>query len=117
MQPIIYGIPNCDSVRKAKTWLNNQQIDYCFVDVRKTPPTKDQLACWLAAIGAKLLVNKRSTTWKNLSADERYEAEQGDTLAVLLDNPTLIKRPVLEHRGTTTVGFNADTYSERFNSQ
>ena len=115
MLPIIYGISNCDTVRKARKWLADQGIEYQFVDVRDTPPTRERIGDWIASAGKEVLVNKRSTTWKNMDNAEREEAENGDTLAVLLSHPTLIKRPVLEHNGAIDVGFNADNYGTRFN--
>jgi arsenate reductase len=65
-------------------------------------------------LGAEKMVNKRSTTWKNMSEGERLEAQTGDTVSVLLANPTLIKRPVLEHNEVLDVGFKADAYATYF---
>jgi len=114
MKPIIYGIPTCDSIRKARKWFDANGISYLFVDLRETAPSRQQVADWMTAVGDSALVNKRSTTWKNMSDNERNEAEHGDVLAVLLANPTLIKRPVLEYQGNTAVGFNANDYASRF---
>ena len=114
MATIIYGIPTCDSVRKARQWLNAQDIEHTFVDVRESPPSKALIDEWLARLGAEKLVNKRSTTWKNMSDIERHEAQSGDTAAVLIANPTLIKRPVLSHGSVLDVGFKADTYRVYF---
>lgn len=114
MQPVIYGIPNCDSIKKARQWFDSHAVAYTFIDVRQDAPSREQLGHWMACVGAKLLINKRSTTWKNMNASEQRETEQGDTLAVLLHHPTLIKRPVLEHAGDVIVGFNADLYAQRF---
>ena len=114
MKPVIYGIPNCDSIKKARRWFESQDLDYTFVDLRKTAPTPPQLTQWIAAVGEKALLNRRSTTWKNLSEHDRLEAENGNALALLLAHPTLIKRPVLEHEGETAVGFNAAEYATRF---
>jgi len=111
---IIYGIPNCDSVKKARQWLSNNAIDYEFVDVRENTPSKSHIDGWIATLGAAPLVNKRSTTWKNMDSEARDNAENGDTCAVLLANPTLIKRPVLEHNGILDVGFSAATYANHF---
>ena len=111
---IIYGIPNCDSVKKARQWLSNNGIDYEFVDVRENTPSKSHIDGWIATLGAAPLVNKRSTTWKNMDSEARDNAENGDTCAVLLANPTLIKRPVLEHNGILDVGFSAATYANHF---
>ena len=114
MKPIIYGIPTCDSIRKARKWFDTNGIDYLFVDLRDNLPSRQQVASWIAAVGDTALINKRSTTWKNMSDNERNEAEHGDVIAVLLANPTLIKRPVLEYQGNTAVGFSADDYASRF---
>ena len=110
----LYGIPNCDTVRKARKWLTDKGIDHQFIDVRENTPPKSQIAHWVMSLGAAKLVNKRSTTWKNLSDADRNEAETGDTTAVLLANPTLIKRPVLEFRDVLNVGFSVDAYNHYF---
>ncbi|MGB0764639.1 MAG: Spx/MgsR family RNA polymerase-binding regulatory protein [Luminiphilus sp.] len=115
MNPIIYGISNCDSVKKARRWLETQDIEYTFVDVRQTLPTAELLGEWIAAVGPDKLVNRRSTTWKNLPEQQRQAVIDGEVLPVLLDNPTLIKRPVLVHRGDTVVGFTPSDYDQRFN--
>lgn len=110
----LYGIPNCDTVRKALKWLTDNGIDHQFIDVRENTPPKSQIAHWVMSLGATKMVNKRSTTWKNLSDADRNEAETGDTAAVLLANPTLIKRPVLEYRDVLDVGFSVDAYNHYF---
>lgn len=115
MKAVIYGIPNCDTIKKARRWLEAQGVDYTFVDFRKTAPIAEQVAGWITAVGQKKLVNRRSTTWKNLPEQERRAVEDGDAISVLVSHPTLIKRPVLEHRGQTVVGFNATDYAQQFN--
>lgn len=110
----IFGIPNCDSVKKARKWLEAQDIAYTFVDVRENTPPYSQVAHWVATLGPEKMVNKRSTTWKNMSDEERAEAQTGDTVSVLLANPTLIKRPVLEHNDVLDVGFKAEAYAAYF---
>lgn len=113
MSTTLYGIPNCDTVRKARKWLEAQGIDYAFVDFRETPLDSAQVAAWLAAAGPALL-NKRSTTWKQLTDSERTAAEVGDPVPLMLAHPTLIKRPVLEHQGEVSIGFKADDYATKF---
>lgn len=110
----LYGIPNCDTVRKARKWLTDNGIDHQFIDVRENTPPKTQIAHWVMSLGAAKMVNKRSTTWKSLSDADRNEGETGDTAAVLLANPTLIKRPVLEYRDVLDVGFSVDAYNHYF---
>ena len=114
MTAYLYGIPNCDTVRKARKWLTDNGIDHQFIDVRENTPPKSQIAYWVMSLGAAKMVNKRSTTWKNLSDADRNEAETGDTTAALLANPTLIKRPVLEYRDVLDVGFSVNAYNHYF---
>jgi len=116
MKAVLYGIPNCDSIKKARRWLESQDVDYEFVDFRKAAPSNEQIADWITAVGQKALVNKRSTTWKNLSTSEQRTVELENALPVLAKNPTLIKRPVLEYHGETVVGFDAVDYERRFRS-
>ena len=110
----IYGIPNCDSVKKARKWLEANDISYTFVDVRENTPPAAQIERWISMLGPEKMVNKRSTTWKNMSDEERTEAQTGSTASVLLANPTLIKRPVLEHKDVLDVGFKAEIYAAYF---
>jgi arsenate reductase len=110
----LYGIPNCDSVKKARKWLETQDIAYTFVNVRENTPPNTQIARWVSVLGPEKMVNKRSTTWKNMSEGERSQAQTGDTVSVLLANPTLIKRPVLEHNDVLDVGFKAEAYAAYF---
>lgn len=115
-QPLLYGISNCDSVRKARAWLETQQIDYQFVDFKDTPPTVAMINIWLASIGQTQLVNRRSTTYRQLQEAEKKLLDEGDTASVLAIHPTLIKRPVLDWKGHVSVGFTALDYAHRFTS-
>lgn len=114
MAAVVYGIPNCDSVRKARKWLADNEIAYKFVDVRENPPDAAKLHAWTDAVGAGTLVNRRSTTWKQLDPTARQRIDAGDVIDTLAANPTLIKRPVLEFAGTTMVGFEPDSYRTCF---
>ena len=105
----VYGLKNCDTCRKAKTWLTGEDVAFAFVDVREAPPGEDTLAGWLAEVGARTLVNKSSTTWRTLSEDERDIAFDGSddaaVAALLGKHPSLIKRPVFEKDTRVMVGF------------
>ena len=116
MATIIYGIPNCDSVKKARKWLDSHGIGHEFVDFRQTPVERSRLDSWLGIIGPESLVNRRSTTWKSLSDDDRARVSSGDGAALIAENITLIKRPVLEHGTVITVGFSDAAYTELFKS-
>ena len=120
----LYGIKNCDSVRKAKQHLESEGYSYRYHDFREQGINAEQLATWLRDIGPLKLVNKRSTTWKKLSEAQREilsspgleqhgSAQQRAAIALLLDEPTLIKRPVIEFtNGKLITGFSKDTIQQ-----
>ena len=112
--PTLYGIPNCDSVRKARSWLAAHQIDYHFVDFKDAPPKIATLNHWLEALGTTQLVIRRSTTYRQLTEANKTALEAGDVAAILAAHPTLIKRPVLDWGGAISVGFSADAYARHF---
>ena len=99
------GIPNCDSVRRARRWLEAKGIDHGFRDLRKEPPGQGELARWADATGWERLLNKRSTSWRKLDEAERAGLDREAALRLLQAHPTLIKRPVLEAGDTVLVGF------------
>lgn len=95
-------------------WLQSNAVDFTFHDFRKDGLSAEQVACWLNAVGSDVLINKRSTTWKNLSDAEKQQAEHAPQ-ALLLERPTLIKRPVLDIDGRIEIGFKDTRYSALFN--
>lgn len=114
-QPTLFGIPNCDSVRKARKWLDDQGLAHEFIDLRADTPSAGKITQWLLAVGAERLVNRRSTTFKQLSEGDKAALEGRDTVSVLQAQPTLIKRPVLEWDDRVSVGFKAEEYWRLFN--
>lgn len=111
---IIYGISNCDTVRKTRKWLNERAIDYSFHDFRKDGLNPVQLRAWVAELGWETLLNKRGTTWRKLPQETRDNMDETLALAVMEDQPAIIKRPVLEHSRGTVVGFSAEQYQQLF---
>ncbi len=104
----LYGIKSCDSCRKARKWLDEQGRAPAWHDLREDGIDADTIDRWLAAVGTETLVNRRSTTWRGLDEDERARAMDENTAASLLaQQPTLIKRPVIESGGRILVGFDA----------
>ena len=100
----VYGIRQCDTCRKALKWLDNQNIEHHFHDIRADGLSADRLAGWLSSEFAPKLLNRRSTTWRQLTKAER--ASEGDALqSLLLTYPTLIKRPVFVTGQVIAVGF------------
>ena len=112
---ILYGISNCDTIKKAKNWLELNNIDYKFHDFRKQGLEPEIIQNWLTQISWDKLLNKRSTTWRNLELEVQQSVNAENIIQLLVENPTLIKRPVLNVNGIINVGFNADTYQGIFN--
>ena len=107
----MYGIPNCDTVKKARTALEKKKIDYDFIDFKKTPPTADDLKRWEKAFG-ELPANKKGPTFRKIK--EQFEkATPKQQLELLLENTSAIKRPILEN-GSKIVcfGFDEDVYKK-----
>ncbi|WP_019530532.1 ArsC family reductase [Dasania marina] len=110
----LYGIKNCDSVKKARKWLDAHDVDYRFHDFRSDGINAQQVDGWLAALGWETLVNKRSTTWKQLSETTRNAMDTKLAASVLLEQPTLIKRPLLDSGKGLSVGFKDSDYQQLF---
>lgn len=112
---ILYGIKNCDSVKKARNWLDQHGVDYRFHDFRAEGIDPDTVALWLDALGWDTVVNRRSTTWKGLSPAQRESMDRDSALAAILAEPTLVKRPLLDAGDEYHCGFKAETYTQIFN--
>lgn len=106
----VYGLKNCDTCRKALKDLEKAGLEFRFVDVRDEADRVRKVPAWIDAVGAAGLINTRSTTWRNLSAEDKLIAED-DPAGLLISHPTLIKRPVIERAGGVTIGWNADVRS------
>ncbi len=111
----LYGIKNCDTVKKAKSWLESRDIEFVFHDFRANGLSETQVAGWISDLGLDTLINRRSTTWKALDESTKNSLDESSAVAIILANPTLIKRPLLDINGTRQVGFKADQYSTLFN--
>lgn len=109
----LIGIKNCDSVKKAKKWLEQNNIAYVYHDLREQGVDKAALAAWIEELGWEVLLNKRSTTWKQLSDDERTDIDKAKATALFLAYPTLIKRPVLITSTGIVVGFKEAEYTKK----
>lgn len=114
---ILYGIKQCDTCRKASKWLDAAGAPCEFHDLRKDGVTAEQIDTWLSAIGQDRLINRRGTTWRQLSDEQKAIVEVGDETTIvqlLLDNPTLMKRPILEYQQDGekqfNIGFAEDQY-------
>ncbi|WP_336368053.1 ArsC family reductase [Marinobacter sp. C2H3] len=109
----LYGIKNCDTVKKARKWLDENGIAYEFHDFKKDGLPEGTLTGWEQALGWETLVNRRGTTWRKLPEEVRDNMTADTAHTVMLDNPSIIKRPVVEHNDTVFVGFSADDWETR----
>lgn len=105
MAVTLYGIKNCDTVRRARKWLEGQGVDYRFHDFRADGLDAELAKLWLAEIGPDTLINRRGTTWRKLPDEVRTELDGDKAAALIISLPTLIKRPVIDNNGRLTVGF------------
>jgi arsenate reductase len=112
---LLYGIKNCDSVKKARAWLNDQGYPHQFYDLRSGDLDLPTLDRWLEMTNSDILLNRRGTTWRNLDISIKESVNQENIAKLLLSHPTLIKRPVLDHDGALTVGFTPELYLTIFN--
>jgi Spx/MgsR family transcriptional regulator len=109
----IYGIRNCDTIKKTLNWFASRQLDVDFVDYKKTPPDESLLRSWLTQLDWEQLVNKRGTTWRKLPEEQREGITEASAIELMIANPSLIKRPVLDHDGTLSVGYDEHHFSDR----
>ncbi|MDR7058698.1 MULTISPECIES: ArsC family reductase [unclassified Sphingopyxis] len=114
MTMILYGISNCDTVKKARRWLDEQGVAYRFHDVRKDGLDAARLQDWIDALGWEKLLNKAGTTFRKLPDAEKEGLDAAAAKALMLDQPAMIRRPVVEAAGNISVGFSADDWQARF---
>ena len=100
-----YGIPNCDTVKKARKWLDAQGIDYAFHDYKKEGADPAKLTAWVDARGVDTVLNRRGTTWRKLPDEDKSDVDAAKAVRLLEANPSIIKRPVVEYPGGLLVGF------------
>ena len=111
----LYGIPNCSTVKKARTWLEEHAVDYTFHDFKKQGVSTALLETWIAQLGWEALVNKRGTTWRKLDlATQQTLADAASAIVLMQAHPSLIKRPILDKDGRLSLGFTSDDYEKFF---
>ena len=110
----LYGIPNCDTMKKARSWLDKHGIEYEFHNYKKQGVPEKELNAWVKQLGWEVLLNKRGTTWRQLDEDTKAKVNQASAIQIMLDNPSIIKRPVLDADGQLEVGFSEKNYQQVF---
>lgn len=113
---IVYGIPNCGTVKKARKWLDANAISYEFHDYKKKGMTKASLQTWAKSVGWEALLNRRGTTWRKLDDADKAGLTQAKAIDLLVKHTSMIKRPVIESGDTLLLGFDAESYGEVFTS-
>ena len=108
----IHGIPNCDTIKKARKWLEANGIEYQFHDFRKDGLEKSDLSKWVKQAGWETLLNRRGTTWRKLTEKDKSDINEQKAIELMLDHPAMIKRPVLVKGKTVHVGFNEKEYKD-----
>ena len=109
-----YGIPNCDTVKKARSWLDARTIAYAFHDYKKVGVDAEKLAVWCAEHGWDVILNRAGTTFKKLPEADKADLDQAKAIALMVVQPSMIKRPILETDTETLVGFKPEIYEKAF---
>lgn len=107
MSVTLYGIPNCDTVKKARTWLDGQRIAFAFQDYKKVGVDPARLSDWCQAAGWEKVLNRAGTTFRKLPEADKANLDAAKAVALMAANPSCIKRPIVEHPGGLLVGFKA----------
>ena len=108
----IYGIKNCDTMKKARAWLDKHDVAYAFHDYKSERIDRDLLERWAVAVGWETLLNRAGTTFRKLPDKDKTSITEKTAIALMLDQPSMIKRPVLEVKGKVIVGFKPETYQQ-----
>ena len=114
MTTTIYGIRNCDTMKKAFDWLKANGIDYDFHDYKAKGIDADSLKTWCGALGWDKVLNRAGTTFKSLPEQDRADLDEDKAIRLMMAQPSMIKRPVLVHDGRRMLGFKPDQYSAFF---
>lgn len=111
MSLTLYGIPNCDTVKKARTWLEANGIAYTFHDYKKAGADPAKLASWCQAAGWERVLNRAGTTFRKLPDADKADLDAGKAVTLMAANPSCIKRPIVEYPGGLLVGFTLDEWA------
>lgn len=114
MTPTLYGIPNCDTVKKARTWLDQHGIVFAFHDYKKAGVDRERLERWVAEHGWPTVLNRAGTTFRALPDADKADLDAGKAIDLMLAGPSMIKRPMLDLGERTLVGFKPELYAAAF---
>lgn len=111
MSYVLYGIKACDTMKKARTWLDERGIDYVFHDYKVAGIDRDRLRAWCAEHGWQTVLNRAGTTFRKLDEAQKADLDEARAIELMLAQPSMIKRPVLDFGDRTLVGFKPDLYA------
>ncbi|MFC3121837.1 ArsC family reductase [Agaribacter flavus] len=111
---VVYGIPNCDTIKKARRWLADNEVDYEFHDYKKQGVSEDIIKRAIDTFGVDVVINKRGTTYRQLPQETKENLNADNALALVIENASMIKRPILDTGNELFIGFTADKYAEVF---
>jgi arsenate reductase len=111
MKTRLYGIPNCDTMKKARTWLDSHGVEYDFHDYKKSGIDAAKLQDWIQSMGWEVLLNRAGTTFRKLPESAKANLTEARAVKLMLEQPSMIKRPVLERGRTLLVGFSPEKYA------
>lgn len=118
MNLTLYGIRQCDTVKKARKWLDAHHVEYGFHDLRVDGLSRDQVRRWISHLeNYEILLNRRGTTWRRPDDADKHELDEQRAIQLMLENPTVIKRPVLEWAESVHVGFDESVYADLLGSR
>ena len=110
----LYGIPNCDTMKKARAWLAQNDIDYVFHNFKKDGLSRERLLEWVAKAGWETLLNRRGMMWRKVPPEVRENIDERTAIEVMLETPSIVKRPILELDESLSVGFDEVSYRGLF---
>jgi len=110
----VFGIPNCDTVKKARTWLAERGVDYAFHDYKKSGVDADSVAKWVNRFGWEKVLNRAGTTFKKLPDAMKADLDAAKAIAIMVENPSAIKRPIVEYDGGALLAFNPAEWEKAF---
>jgi Spx/MgsR family transcriptional regulator len=116
MAVTIYGIKNCDTMKKARSWLDEHDVAYDFHDYKAAGIDRAHLEKWTAEAGWETVLNRAGTTFRKLPEEARQDLDKDKAIALMIEQPSMIKRPVVEADGKLLIGFKPDSYADFFES-
>ncbi len=116
MTPTLYGIPNCDTMKKARVWLDSHGVAHHFHDYKKAGIDRAMLESWVAVLGWEVLLNRSGTTFRKLPDSDKADLNADRAIDLMLAQPSMIRRPVLVTGDWIEVGFNPDRYAKRLSA-